>query len=333
VDTQQRADAQSLLATGRDLVDPALRTAVATLPSSMSRIVGYHFGWCDPAGRPEQGNGGKALRPALALAAARAVGGDVTTAVPAAVAVELVHNFSLLHDDVMDQDTSRRHRPTAWTVFGTSAAILAGNALLTLAVEVLAPDPAAVTILAAAVQELLDGQSEDLSFEHRAYVSLAECRRMAVAKTGALLGCACALGAHAAYAEVGQVQRLAGFGRHLGLAFQFVDDLLGIWGDPDVTGKPAHSDLASRKKSLPVVAALNSGTPAATDLATFYHREGVMTAAELAVAADLVDRAGGRAYARDQADAVFAEAMAELRGVTDAEDLGVLARFVVRRDW
>jgi geranylgeranyl diphosphate synthase, type I len=333
VDT--RTDASELLSACRTLVDPALRAAVGSLPASMSRVASYHFGWTDPAGRPQSGDGGKALRPALVLAATRAVGGDPAAAVPAAVAVELVHNFSLLHDDVMDEDTTRRHRPTAWTVFGTSAALLAGNALLALAFEVLAGDSPAIRCLTSAVQELLDGQSEDLSFEHRAYVSLDECRRMAIAKTGALLGCACALGGLAAQALSDEVAHLNAFGRKVGLAFQFVDDLLGIWGDPEITGKPAHSDLGSRKKSLPVVAALNSSTPAGTDLATFYHRERTMTAAELTVVAELVVRAGGRAYAQEQADVVFADAMAELVGVAgdrDCNDLATLARLAVRRE-
>jgi geranylgeranyl diphosphate synthase, type I len=300
----------------------------------MSRVVSYHLGWTDPAGRAQPGDAGKALRPAFVLVAARAVGGDPATAVPAAVAVELVHNFSLLHDDVMDEDISRRHRPTAWTVFGIPAALLAGNALLTLAFSVLAGDPPASACLADAVQELLDGQSEDLSFEHRAYVGLAECRRTAIAKTGALLGCACALGGLAAQAVAEEVAHLNAFGRRVGLAFQFVDDLLGIWGDPEITGKPAHSDLGRRKKSLPVVAALNSATPAGTDLATFYHRERALTPPELTVAAELVERAGGRAYAREQADAVFADAMAELAAAAGerGDDLAALARFAVRRD-
>jgi geranylgeranyl diphosphate synthase, type I len=332
MDTLSGAD---VLASCRSLVEPAMRDAVATLPASMARVAGYHLGWSDPAGRALDGIGiGKALRPALAVSAARAAGGEAAQAVPVAVAVELVHNFSLLHDDVMDGDTSRRHRPTAWTVFGASPAILAGNALLVLAFETVAHDPAAVGILAAAVQELLEGQSADLSFERRNDVTLAECRRMAIAKTGALLGCACALGGLAVRKDADDGGHLTTFGRQLGLAFQFVDDLLGIWGDPAVTGKPVHSDLGSRKKSLPVVAALNSATDAGGELAVLYQREGTLSAAELSTAAGLVAIAGGRAYATEQADLVFAEATAELSYAvgTRGDDLAALARLAVRRD-
>jgi len=326
--------AATVIAASRELLAPALRTAVATLPDSMSRIAGYHLGWWDPAGRPELGDTGKALRPALALSAARAVGGDASAAVPVAVAIELVHNFSLLHDDVMDGDGTRRHRPTAWTVFGTNAAILAGNALLTLAFNVIAHDQQAVWRLTDAVQELLDGQSADLSFERRIDVSVAECRQMAIAKTGALLGCACELGGLAGGASSEQSARLRGFGRRLGLAFQFVDDLLGIWGNPTLTGKPVHSDLRSRKKSLPVVAAMNSGTQAGEQLAALYGRELPLSRAELGRAAGFVELGGGRDYGQDQADALLASAMEDLTAAAGSrgDELAALALMATHRE-
>src|SRR5262245_55722612 len=130
--------AGEVLAWSRGLVVPALRKAVDQLPESMRAIAQYHFGWCDEHGNPALENGGKSIRPALVLLAAEAVGGSAASAVPAAVAVELIHNFSLLHDDVMDGDETRRHRATAWTVYGVNAAILAGDALQALAVDVLA---------------------------------------------------------------------------------------------------------------------------------------------------------------------------------------------------
>ncbi|MFC4531206.1 polyprenyl synthetase family protein [Sphaerisporangium dianthi] len=266
---------REVLAWSRELTGPPLRAAVETLPASMRRIAAYHFGWQDESGRPASGNAGKAVRPALVLLAAEAAGGSAAAAVPAAVAVELVHNFSLLHDDVMDGDATRRHRPTAWSVFGVSGAILAGDALLTLAFEVLrsgghpAADEAA-RVLGAAVLDLVEGQSADTSFETRDEVGLAECVSMAEGKTAALLAASCALGALSGDGGPEVIESLRAFGSRLGLAFQMVDDLLGIWGDPAVTGKPVFSDLRSRKKSLPVVAALTSGTPAGTELAAFY---------------------------------------------------------------
>jgi geranylgeranyl diphosphate synthase type I len=333
--------AHEVLAWSRSVVDPALHAAVDTLPASMRRIAGYHFGWLDEHGRPAGADGGKAIRPALSLLAAEAAGGDPAPAVPAAVAVELVHNFSLLHDDVMDGDTTRRHRPTAWSVFGQGAAILAGDALVTLAFDVLAASghPAAqegTRMLCAAVQELVDGQSADLAFEGRADVDVPECLSMAEGKTGALLGCACAMGAAFGGGTPAQVLDQRAFGAQLGLAFQLVDDLLGIWGDPAVTGKPVYSDLHSRKKSLPVVAALTSGTPAGRELAALYHREAPLSGPDLVHAADLIDTAGGRAWSQAQADERLEQALRHLRAASPPSrataELAALARLVTRRD-
>ncbi len=143
--TEQRPgeghEATLLLERARATVDPVLRTALGSLPGSMRRIALYHFGWEQADGTPAQGGSGKAIRPALVLAAASAMGGRAarSAAVRAAAAVELVHNFTLLHDDVMDRDTTRRHRPTAWTVFGDTDAILAGDALQALALRPVSP--------------------------------------------------------------------------------------------------------------------------------------------------------------------------------------------------
>jgi geranylgeranyl diphosphate synthase, type I len=332
--------AHEVLAWSRTCVDPALRAAVETLPGALRQIAGYHFGWCDRDGRAVAGASGKAIRPALVLLSAEAVGADPTTALPAAVAVELVHNFSLLHDDVMDGDRTRRHRATAWTVYGVGPAILAGDALLALAFDVLAASGHPATheggqLLHGAVQELLDGQSADLAFEARSEVELRECVGMARGKTGALLGCACALGATFGGASWDRVGRFREFGERLGLAFQFVDDLLGIWGDPAVTGKPVHADLRQRKKSLPVVAALTSGTPAGRELAALYSGA-PPSGADLVRAAELVDEAGGRDWSQAQADDLLGQALHHLRAAhpvaAPAAELTGLAALVARRD-
>ncbi|MFE9495703.1 family 2 encapsulin nanocompartment cargo protein polyprenyl transferase [Streptomyces collinus] len=341
-------EAAALLARTRALVDPALRAALDSLPGAMRRIALYHFGWEQADGTPAAGNAGKAIRPALVLAAAAALGGSRAraAAVRAAAAVELVHNFSLLHDDVMDRDTSRRHRPTAWAVFGEADAILAGDALQALALRLLAEDPhpaagPAAVRLADCVVELCEGQHTDTAMERRApdEVTLDEVLAMAEAKTGALLGCACALGALYAGAGEEDVAALDGFGRQAGLAFQLIDDVIGIWGDPRRTGKPAGADLAVRKKSLPVVAALASGTPAAAELAALY---GTPYAGgedggggEIARTALAVERAGGRDWAQAEAADRMARAMQELaRAVPAPEAAGgllALAEFVTRR--
>ncbi|MFI9628288.1 family 2 encapsulin nanocompartment cargo protein polyprenyl transferase [Streptomyces sp. NPDC052042] len=334
-------DAAALLERTRALVDPRLRAAVDSLPGSIRRVAMYHFGWLRADGTPSAGGAGKAIRPALVLAAARALGGDPQRAVRAAVAVELVHNFTLLHDDVIDEDRTRRHRPTAWAVFGVPAAIIAGDAMLALAQRLLAEDDGPVAArasarLSACVVELCAGQQADCSFEDRDpdEVSLDECLAMATAKTGALLGCACALGALCADAGERAVGAMDGFGRETGLAFQLIDDLIGIWGDPEQTGKPVGADLAAHKKSLPVVAALTSGTPAADQLAALY-RGSMNTPAEVKRAADAIERAGGRDWAQVCAADRMARAFHHLsRAVPDPDrggDLLTLAEFVTRR--
>jgi len=337
----QPRSAREVLAWSRGVVDPAMRAAVDTLPASMRRVAGYHYGWWDADGTPRDGDAGKAIRPTLAVLCAEAVGGSIVDALPAAVAVEMVHNFSLLHDDVMDRDVSRRHRPTAWTVFGVSSAILAGDALLTLAFDVLAGSgharsQDAMRMISAAVQDLVEGQCEDVSFEERSDVDLSECLSMAGEKTGALLACSAGIGALYGGGTAEQVEHMRVFGEHLGLAFQLVDDLLGIWGDPRVTGKPVHSDLVSRKKSLPVVAALTSGVPAADELAALYGRRDQLSDVELARAAELVELAGGRSWTQreavDQLDLALAELSQAAPVARAAAELDTLARLVTRRD-
>ena len=300
------------LATMGQLVQPGLRKAVAELNPSVRHVVSYHLGWTDERGNPTSGGGGKALRPALASLSALAVGAQPECALPGAVAVELVHNFSLLHDDVMDGDVQRRHRTTAWRLFGVPAAILAGDAMLTLAVDVLerAAEPLATRCLTDAVQRLIAGQSMDVEFEHRHDVTLDECLAMAEGKTGALMRAATSIGAVLAGASPTAVADLEQFGAHLGLAFQLVDDLLGIWGSPQVTGKPVLADLRVRKKSVPVVAALTSDTPAGDELREMYLATDPPTEQELHTMADLVVKAGGLAWteteARRQAHAAYA---------------------------
>ncbi|NJQ03599.1 polyprenyl synthetase family protein [Streptomyces zingiberis] len=337
----------------REEVRPALREWTALLGPELATLCGYQMGLCDadglpiadpapgaggaggrtPAPGPGAGAGaapgaassGKLVRPALALASAAAVGAKPEVALPGAVATELVHNFSLLHDDVMDGDRVRRHRPSAWVRFGTPLTILAGDGLLALAFEVLssqpAPGPADLTAdLSVALRRLCLGQGQDLLAAARrgpagaagetgqgterepgraaepaaTEADLDACLRMLEAKTGALLGFACRAGAAYAGAPPAALEAFERFGSRLGLAFQLQDDLLGIWGRPADTGKPARSDLRERKRSAPVVAALASGTPAGRRLAALYARPEPLTEDEIPYAATLVEEAGGR---------------------------------------
>lgn len=290
-----------VLAAARAMTDPALRSAIGRLPRPMADIASYHFGWSTTAGNPlpaEDGSWGKGIRSALVLACAEAVGADPGQAVPAAVAVELIHNASLIHDDIIDNDPARRHRSSVWNAYDRATAILAGDSLFFLAVtELAATDPRrgseAVTLLADTVQQLIQGEQADHLHEQRDHVSFEEALTVATAKTAALLRCACELGAHYGRGTTDQIRRLGMIGESIGIAFQLTDNLLGIWGLQIHTGKPHGSDLAARKKTVPVITALASDTPAGWELTRLY-RQPAWNQATTDRVASLIEDAGGR---------------------------------------
>jgi geranylgeranyl diphosphate synthase type I len=228
--------------------------------AEMHQMIAYHLGWEGNSAR------GKRVRPLLTLLCCQGAGGDWKAALPAASAVELIHNFSLLHDDIQDRSETRRGRPTVWTRWGVPQAINTGDALFVLAHlswgGLRSRGTSAQTALAAqemleaACLRLTEGQYLDMSFEAESRVSQERYLEMIEGKTAALLSAAAGLGACVAEAPSATQERYAAFGRHLGLAFQILDDLLGIWGDPAVTGKPAGDDLLCRKKTLPVILGL-----------------------------------------------------------------------------
>ncbi|MDX3238348.1 polyprenyl synthetase family protein [Streptomyces sp. ME03-5709C] len=348
-----RGTVTALLERGRELSTPVLRAAVDRLAPPMDTVAAYHFGWIDAAGNPFHGDSGKAVRPALALLSAEAAGAAPEVGVPGAVAVELVHNFSLLHDDLMDGDEQRRHRDTVWKVHGPAQAILVGDALFALANEILLEQRTveagrATRRLTAATRKLIDGQAQDISFEHRERVTVEECLEMEGNKTGALLACACSIGAVLGGASEADADALEEYGYHLGLAFQAVDDLLGIWGDPAATGKQTWSDLRQRKKSLPVVAALAAGGSASRRLADLLAADAKAADAsdrqdiesfdeeEFATRAALIEEAGGREWTSREARRQYATAIAALDKMDMTAEvrrkLVGLADFVVVRE-
>lgn len=328
---------------------PALRETVRKLHPWPALMAEFTFGWIESDGRSriaaDPGNGGgKGVRAALVLMCARAAGAPAERALPGAVAVELVHAFSLVHDDIMDGDELRRHRPTAWKVYGTGPAVLTGDALLALATATLARSSGsgvkpAMAHLAAALVELVHGQAEDITFEHRPWtgpeaVTVEQYLAMAETKTGALLGSAAAVGTLLGGGSPRMAETMARMGRHAGLAFQMVDDILGVWGDPAVTGKPATGDLRRGKKTLPVLAALRAGGSPARRLAD------VLTGplndeAELHLARRLVEEAGGRAFTEELARAELRRALHALDEAEPPEaaaaELAALCRFLAGR--
>ncbi|WP_242705277.1 MULTISPECIES: polyprenyl synthetase family protein [Streptomyces] len=329
----------------RERVEPALRAAVESLHPWPRRMASFALGWCEADGTPATGGGGKGVRQALAVLGGQAVGAPEEAVVAGAVAVELVHTFSLVHDDVMDGDERRRHRDSAWKAFGTGPAVLVGDALFALAVETLARaegahGAAAVRCLSGVLRDLLHGQADDLLFESRPWagpqaVRVAEYEAMVAGKTGALLAGALALGPVLAGASPQQVEALTEAGRHLGAAFQAVDDVLGVWGDPEVTGKPVHGDLRRGKKTLPVLAALAGAGPAARSLEALLGSGVPLDTGAARHAAGLVEEAGGRDAAEAAARRHAAAARRCLAGGTFAPEavgeLVALSEFLLDR--
>ena len=258
---------------------------------------------------------------------------------PAAVAVELLHNFTLVHDDVMDGDLLRRGRATIWSVWGIPNAICLGDSLHASAVQILVnglPSTSAVDAVArleTASNEMCRGQCEDCAFETRSDVTVQDYLSMATSKTGALMGSACALGALCAGADTATIEALDTFGRRIGLAFQIADDLLGVWGDPAVTGKPAGADLIRRKQSFPVVTAFASHHPGAVELTELYRSDRPITPSQAAHAAAVLDAAGDRQATQQQAEQYVSAALAALPQHMLDSDLFTLAHLAVHRQW
>jgi len=321
-------------------VAPVLAAASAGLEPELQRVVEYHWGWIDEAGRRCESRPGKAIRPTLALLSAEAVGAEADVALAGAAALEIVHDFTLLHDDVMDDDRERRGRPAAWTRFGIGRAICAGDAMMLLAQQILLGDPSphrveALSALVDATQTVIAGQALDLSFEGRVDIGVEDYLRMSGMKTGALLGCSASLGAILAGGTEGQVHSLREFGEALGLAFQAVDDWLGIWGNPERVGKPAASDLRQRKSSLPIVMAMHSDLPAGRALRDFMQSEGRVDDETIARGVAWLDALGTERATIDLAHRELDRALASLDdnplASTAHAELAQLARFVIER--
>lgn len=260
----------SLLTTFNDYYQRTIQKHLIDSPL-LEAMLGYHLGWLDAEGHPAKINPGKQIRPLLTLLSCGAMGGKPEDVLAMAAAIELIHNFSLIHDDVMDHSDLRRGRPTVWNLWGVNQAINTGDGAYGLSFQIVAEtevpnlDPRVIVhaerILAKACVDTVKGQMLDISFESRDDVQADEYRLMVELKTGPLLGAALAGGAIFAGTPISQAETLISIGRHLGIAFQIQDDVLGIWGKPEETGKSASDDLTAKKKSLPILWAYEHLTP------------------------------------------------------------------------
>lgn len=312
----------------------------------MYHILAYHMGWIDSkeaervivslsvqetSGAPEHGaragnkesGKGKRIRPLIVLLVTTASGGNWHEALPAAAAVELLHNFSLIHDDIEDNSPLRRGRQTVWSRWGIPLAINAGDAMFTLSFLSLldlgntATVHQAMGVLLNTSLSLTEGQHLDISYEDRKDLRLEDYWSMVSGKTAALLAACCELGALAAHASLETRQAYTRFGRYLGLAFQVQDDWLGIWGDSLLTGKSAESDLVAGKKSLPVLYGINGH-------GTFAERweRGAISIDEVPEIAALLAFEGARQYTEEQVQKLTSEALGALNEAGPLGDAG-----------
>jgi geranylgeranyl diphosphate synthase type I len=323
------------------LVEQALRWALPPPTTPLGRMCAYHLGWVGPDGEPASGGGGKLFRAALTLWACEACGGEPDWAVPAAAAVELVHNFTLVHDDIQDRDLTRRHRPTVWAVWGEAQGINVGDGLFATAyTALLAPGPRAdrrmraARCLSQAILEVIDGQCLDLALEGRPDTPRATYVRLITGKTGALLGACLEMGAILAGAPARTVTKLRSAGRLLGQTFQIRDDWLGTFGDPERTGKGRGSDLARRKLTYPVISAYSRASYAEQrELCELYAQpDGEVSEARIREILSSVGEPDATAAAASQASQA-AIAAAASSGLEPAwvEDFSAIAGFVARR--
>lgn len=318
-------------------IETELRQAVSQVNGTglaeLHYILAYHLGWEGDGAGPTAS--GKRIRPLLVLLSTAAAGGDWRSALPAAAAVELVHNFSLIHDDIQDNSPVRRGRATVWKQWGIAQAINAGDAMFTLAhlamLRVSETTSAEVALQATRLLQetclhLTQGQFLDLDYEARGDLSIEAYWPMVAGKTAALLSVCTESGALVAGASASCQKAYRRFGYSLGLAFQVQDDLLGIWGDAALTGKSAQSDLLSAKKSLPVLYGLSQNGP-------FSRRwqQGPVGPEEVINLAAQLEAEGARHYVENTASRLTEQALLALEEARPQGEAGLALRELAKK--
>jgi len=329
-----------------DAVRTELHNIIESCPSFLRKILQYHMGWQDEHGHSCSRESGKFIRSTLCLLSCQAVGGDISQVIPAAAAVELIHNFSLIHDDIEDASDERHHRPTVWKLWGQPQAINAGDAMFTLAYLALLQlkgrgigdekVSSSVKMLSLACLELCEGQYLDLEYENRLDITIEDYLNMAAKKTAALLAVSTSMGAYLSSEESRSVDFFHLFGKELGIAYQICDDILGIWGMEESIGKSV-SDISQRKKTLPVVYGLqNSEGPEREKLVKFYSQKSIEYE-DITEVRKILNCLGARNYAEDLAEQYYYKALEQLKATqldtSRQTKLKETACFLLKRDF
>ena len=304
----------------------------------------YHLGWLDDQFVGCNAPRGKSLRSTMCLLSCEAICNDYTKALPAASAVELLHNFTLIHDDIEDGDDKRRHRDTLWKLWGVPQAINTGDAMDIVANLSLLQLNGSIKpevmveimrIFNETVIELCEGQYLDMDFQSRDTAGIDEYITMISGKTAALIEASTAIGAMVATDDLDMIDRFRTFGRKIGIAFQIRDDILGIWGDPESTGKSAKNDIRNKKKSLPVIYAMEKSTKR-SELKRIYAKER-LSDADITQVFDILTDAGALEYTQGEAQRYKDEALGQFKGLnlhnSPMDKLMSIALFLVERDY
>jgi len=323
----------------REKVEAELKRIIDNKPSSIYDMLKYHLGWQDVQGHPCGKNPGKFIRPTLCLLSCQAAGGNTSQILPAAASLELIHNFSLIHDDIEDASCERHNRPTVWKLWGQSQSINAGDAIFSLAYLALLKlrdNGVADKNILHSIQVLGEAYL-DIAYENRLDVTIEDYLKMIARKTAALIAAATSIGACLATDDEKMVSSLHEFGNNLGMAYQIHDDFLGIWGTEKKIGKSIKGDISQKKKTLPVIYGLeNSSGKDKQRIEKLYSQESI-EGENIAEVVEILNRLGTRNYVQKLEQQYYYQALAKLEATSlesfKKAPLREIAYFLVNRDY
>ena len=327
-------------------VDSTMQIEFPSDNTKINTMLKYFLGWTDPNGyQTNKPISGKALRPILCILACKAAGGDVQKAIPAAIPLEFIHNFSLIHDDIQDKDKLRHNRPTIWALWGNSKALIAGNNLRIIAditMNKLMKTGLPINkclklnyILTQACLEMIEGQFLDIKYEGEASLTKELYLEMISKKTGALIASAIKIGAGLATENHDKLHAFNEFGKYLGLVFQITDDILGIWGKESKTGKPVGADIIRKKNSLPIIITASKTTDINQKKINAIYNKRTISQSDLSEILNIMDQTKSKKRCMDLAEQYCTKALSSISNIRmsneSRKDIESLALFLTKR--
>ena len=307
----------------REIIEVRLRQDVPGNESEVYKMLRYCMGWADKDGNPMDFTVGKLLRPSLCLFACESLGTPPERALHAAVTLELIHNFSLIHDEIQDFDQNRHHRPTLWTLWGVPKALIAGDVLKIMAesaftnlphFEPVANSIKCMSLVTEACLEMIEGQYLDINFEGRIDIGLEQYMNMISLKTGALIRCSVEVGANVATSGNFDItSKFRRSGIYLGYLFQITDDILGVWGLEEETGKSSGSDLKRKKNSLPIVYAMAAASKSSKSAIQRVYSKEELSDNDVQEILEILETSESRVYCQDLAEIYARKAINVIR--------------------